>query len=314
MSFAEANVSHLVTDTTTFRAWGTAFAAALEAAGLIKTADTGQIDWATVTFATSTSVSRGYEIRRFNDTLQATKPIFVKITYGNPAAAGGVSLNVQFGVGSNGTGSLTGSTFQFGSTMAASGVLSLYNAVPPIATSPLRPIWTSYDSGRVTVHFGANIDFMSNDGCGFGIQRTVDEAGVPTNEGFFVICAFNGTNGMLENYYEFTSATWRGVTYFRQDTGDGISFPLLPPFGQSGIFGYEVNALPYIPVGRRGYMPSLPDWIFVHEAAMGIGEEQVFEHLGVATAEFKMVGGAPIHMAGTAAAAVRDWRWCIRCD
>ena len=48
------------------RDWGSKLSAAIQSVGLVKTADTGQIDWNTVV---NGATVRGYEIFRFNDTL-----------------------------------------------------------------------------------------------------------------------------------------------------------------------------------------------------------------------------------------------------
>ena len=95
-----------MTSDATFRAWGSAVSANLATVGLIQTADTGQIDWATVTVG-GTGVIDGYEIWRFNDALQATAPVFLKLGYGT-AGAGIPDIQLQVGTGSNGSGTLTG--------------------------------------------------------------------------------------------------------------------------------------------------------------------------------------------------------------
>jgi hypothetical protein len=93
--------------TTTFRAWGSALSAAVGAAGCVQTADTGQINWASVTVPGAGSTSAGYEVWRFNDTLQSTAPIYFKLEYGSSAvtAAGGLWLTV--GTGSDGAGNIS---------------------------------------------------------------------------------------------------------------------------------------------------------------------------------------------------------------
>lgn len=81
---------------------------ALTAAGFPKTADTGQVDWGTVTVP-ATATYTAYEIRRFNDTEQATYPIFIKIGYGYVTVTNQYPrLQIQFGTGSDGAGNLTG--------------------------------------------------------------------------------------------------------------------------------------------------------------------------------------------------------------
>lgn len=86
------------------QAWVAGIRASLEAAGLTRTTDTGQINPATVTKAAS---DRGYDIYRFNDTEQASFPIFMKLTYSPPTTTR-PGLKVQFGTGTDGGGNLTG--------------------------------------------------------------------------------------------------------------------------------------------------------------------------------------------------------------
>lgn len=94
---------------TTFRAWGKAVSDALEAVGFIKTADTGQINWATVTAPLASAYS-GYEIRRMDDALQATVPVFAKIWYGAATGQASPRMVIYVGRASDGAGNLTGIT------------------------------------------------------------------------------------------------------------------------------------------------------------------------------------------------------------
>lgn len=89
-----------------FRAWGSAISTNLATVGLVQTADTGQINWTTVT--RSGAGVDGYEIWRFSDALQATAPVFIKIGYGNGNLASVPAVYVQIGTGSDGSGGLTG--------------------------------------------------------------------------------------------------------------------------------------------------------------------------------------------------------------
>jgi hypothetical protein len=77
--------------------------------GMVQTADTGQINWLTVTVPTVINERKGYEIWRFNDALQATAPVFLKISYGSAnAAASYPGIWITIGTGSDGAGNLTG--------------------------------------------------------------------------------------------------------------------------------------------------------------------------------------------------------------
>lgn len=92
-----------------FRAWGKAISDSLQAVGIVKTADSGQIDWDTVAAPTATSTQMGYEIYRFNDTIQSTAPVFIKLAFGSGGnGATYPALWISIGTGSDGSGTLTG--------------------------------------------------------------------------------------------------------------------------------------------------------------------------------------------------------------
>lgn len=91
----------------TFREWGLEFNTKLAAAGLVQTADTGQINWTTV-LRPGAGVDAGYEVWRFNDALQATAPIFFRIAYGTFGDATAPRMRFTVGTGSNGSGTITG--------------------------------------------------------------------------------------------------------------------------------------------------------------------------------------------------------------
>src|SRR5690606_4107061 len=90
-----------------FREWGSRLSSELANAGLVQTPDTGQINWASVTRPGSNSVA-GYEIWRFDDALQGTAPVFLKLSYGTGNNTNGPRLTLQVGTGSDGSGNLTG--------------------------------------------------------------------------------------------------------------------------------------------------------------------------------------------------------------
>ena len=91
-----------------FRAWGKAISDSLQAVGIVKTADSGQIDWATVAAPTAANTQMGYEIYRFNDTLQSTAPVFIKLAFGSGSTIAFPALWISVGTGSNGSGTITG--------------------------------------------------------------------------------------------------------------------------------------------------------------------------------------------------------------
>src|SRR3954454_8298219 len=120
-----------------FRSWGSGVSAQLAAIGLVRTADTGQIDWTTVAKPAS-GVFGGYEIWRFDDALQATAPVFIKVEYGISNTTT-LMLGLTVGTGTNGAGTLTGQ------------VSSKSNVAPQTtsAAGVLLPSFCSGNSGRL---------------------------------------------------------------------------------------------------------------------------------------------------------------------
>ena len=89
-----------------FRAWGLALSNALTNLGIPKSADTGQVNWATVT-APSGSYP-GFEIRYLNDSLHSTYPIYIKIEYGSSSTNTRPGLRFSFSRATDGAGGLVG--------------------------------------------------------------------------------------------------------------------------------------------------------------------------------------------------------------
>lgn len=114
-----------------FREWGLELSTAFAAAGLVQTADTGQIDWTTVTRA-STNSDAGYEIWRMNDTPQSTAPVYFRINYGTGFNASAPRIQVIVGTGSNGTGTITGTALssaqEIGNSFSAQNTDTLRNS------------------------------------------------------------------------------------------------------------------------------------------------------------------------------------------
>lgn len=168
----------LHTSDSQFRDWGSELSTRLGSIGLTQTTDTGQIDWITVT-RPGTNTDAGYEIWRFNDTLQATAPIFIKLYYGTGGTANGPRLRFQIGTGSDGAGALTGTTTSIINCTSN-------NSAAPAGTPP-------YFSTLCYVEGHLGLVFKYNAGISSGrakmallITRTVNEDGDPSATGCFV--------------------------------------------------------------------------------------------------------------------------------
>jgi len=93
-----------------FRLCGKAVSDQMLAGSWVKTTDTGQIDWTTAVKPAAANTSQGYEMWRSNDASGGIVQIYVKIEYGSSGIATAPSFWITVGFGSNGTGSLTGTT------------------------------------------------------------------------------------------------------------------------------------------------------------------------------------------------------------
>lgn len=156
-----------------FQAWCQGIAAQLVVAGLVKTADTGQINNATVVKPAATNTVQGYEIYRFNDALQATVPVFIKIEYGSGGAVDRPSLWWTVGSSTNGAGTLGGQL----------SARRQFNAISSKSAGVTLP---SYCCGNSTGAFMMvnNYDSAStNFGLLMIIERTRDGSGAATSDG-----------------------------------------------------------------------------------------------------------------------------------
>jgi hypothetical protein len=158
-----------------FRAWVAEIISMLTSAGLVHTSDTGQIDTATVVRPASGGGSAGYAIFRFNDALQATRPIYLRLSFGTSSTTTSPRFYLQVGTGTDGAGNLTG------------------NVTAELSMSPGNAFgngnYSSYaihKDGYAALAYKVG-NFVNNIPQQFIVQRTVDNAGDDTDEGAMVI-------------------------------------------------------------------------------------------------------------------------------
>lgn len=105
-TYSQGRANGQTTDDATFRTWGKFISDSLESGGWLKTADTGQINWATVTRA-AVNTAAGYEIRT-SPTKVGYEQVYLKIEYGSGSSANYPTVWLTLGYASNGAGTLTG--------------------------------------------------------------------------------------------------------------------------------------------------------------------------------------------------------------
>lgn len=195
--------------TATFRVWGLENNVALTAVGLTQTADTGQINWTTVALPGTTNTQAGFEIWRFNDTLQGTAPLFIKLDYGTGSSTAVPLIGITIGQGSNGSGTLT-------------GTLSTRVAVANVSPSSTITNATSFWVYNATAGFlGQAWKFGINSGGassiipvgGFTLERSCDTTGASTGDAVMVnsntVSTTGGqTNGGVAQIYSYLTSSF----------------------------------------------------------------------------------------------------------
>lgn len=154
-----------------FRAWGVELSAAFDTVGLSKTADTGQINWNTVT-RPGINTAAGYEVR----VLPGTNPLYLKIEFGTGSVATYPALFVTVGRSSNGTGSLTGQTStrnQCSQNVAINSSVSKYSSLLCVTAEFFGLVWKI--GAAATDSYGTLM-----------IGKSCNTLGVSTDDAFFV--------------------------------------------------------------------------------------------------------------------------------
>ena len=158
----------------TFRVWGKSIADSLISMGLARSSDTGMINWSTVTKASVANTAQGYDIFIFQDALQGTYPVFIKLEYGGGSPVAYPSIWITVGTGSNGSGTLSG---QLSTRFQLSGGSNPgTNYTSRFSGSTNRFMFNLWASGPV----GANWVFVS-------VERTHDSTGSDTADGIMLM-------------------------------------------------------------------------------------------------------------------------------
>ena len=148
--------------------------------GLTQTNDTGQINTSTVVHPAN-STSGGYIILAFNDSLQATAPIYIKLEFGTGGNSATPQMWITIGTGTNGAGTLNG---------VVSARSAVANGITPLAsTSFITRACYSAANGVLwlTWKHGANNNANVPLG-GFLIYRSNNQStGAPTGEAVSII-------------------------------------------------------------------------------------------------------------------------------
>ena len=191
----------------------------LNLAGLTQTSDSGQ---------TNADSSLGYQIWRFNDTLQSTAPIYFKLWYQTASNV----MQVIVGTGSDGAGNITGLQTTLSPAGANLGVAS----IPLVfmgAPNRLMMQFTCY---------GGVAQIVS-------IERSHDSLGVDTASGVLMM-----VNGVYTSVAQATAIQYLDFT--NNQVGRQCSSVVLPaPSGVVSLqesYTNKIGVLPAIPITKTG--------------------------------------------------------------
>lgn len=191
----------------TFRTWVSAVSDAMLGAGLVKHTDTGQIDKTTVLAPVSSGQSRGYEIWRFNDALQATKPVFIKIEYGsgnNLLSIPGIYLTV--GSATDGAGNITNLSTSRQAVFFQTNTNSTAQA--PVlgggdGSSVVQAVMRGVSGSAPEWHWF------------FAIERSRNADGTANGDGVMVTICSLGGSGTTTQFISFTNSNVSGVQSYQ---------------------------------------------------------------------------------------------------
>lgn len=221
-----------------------AMSAQFQACGLVKTADTGQLNPAaggfTAVFPAAIG-SVGYEIYRFGDALQATAPVFLRVDYGRYGQYGHVGVRLTIGTGSDGAGTITG-VLNNSNITTSQGDFDIVAYGGSGTTDATVNFYCSGDGSRLIFGwFGFNTNPY------FSIERTHAADGTDTNEGLLLVWRTASKNSTLGSSSNVTQVLLFGVAAANQ-----------PPMQGSVVQAngsYAGVMVPW-PVGAGGGVPS----------------------------------------------------------
>jgi hypothetical protein len=219
------------------------------AAGMTRVPDTvvtGQIDPTTVVRPASGAALVGFEIWQLNDSLQTTKPVYLRIEYW-------VTMTTP----------IVYHKFQAGSVVSSTGVLSgqlstqalTYNAQQASMTLSVCAA-----SDRFWLNWGGLTSSPNNTAWKLLVDRTRDENGVATADGFLFYCG-NSTSSSTVSPTQVVPNAGAAPSAWTNGAGLQSELPLAPYFLSSTLgnvvltnYGSAVAVCPFLcPVGTWRY-------------------------------------------------------------
>jgi hypothetical protein len=241
-----------------FRAWGSALSAALATVGMVKTADTGQIDWATVLKPSAVATYMGYEVWRFNDPLQTTAPVFLKLEYGSSSGSAlWPALRAQLGKGSNGAGVLTSAFGIAAASLSSAGNASNYACFVSTGDGSMLNIamWPLTNGSKVICYIDRSRSLVgAATGAAIWLSMSTNDTGVPQLGIYKYSDGTASSPSLISTVFAVPSSGLGG------GLAQGASAPVfMGIFASSGVYWHALAVLAYAPTDAGVLAPVAVD-------------------------------------------------------
>ncbi len=267
MSTYQSTLAHSQASDAAYRAWCAGIITALTSVGLVRTADTGQINAETVLAPTAARTSSGYAIFRFNDAAQSTYPLFLKVEFYSGAYAtvgnGAPHLYLTIGKGTDGAGNLSGTLFadfvgyRDVSTASNSGSTTAY------------PVYASGGEGYAALITGVGISSNLRITPAFIIERTSGGQGLLVMHHATTTSSNARTLGTSGNLYSNMAPAVRAISYATGSQNVGL-VPVILPYNIAGVPLGASSALAAGTLGPIFPWVVFPPGLAPHQSAVGM--------------------------------------------
>ncbi len=241
--------TYIMSTTAGFRLWGAAISAAIAAVGWVQTADTGQVNWATVTVP-GQGVTTVYEIWKAADALQATDPIFLKLIYMiSTSVPVGPRIQLIAGTNSDGAGTITSAA---NTGVSVTSAFEMFNSADNLPAAVAHNSYVNGDTSSLVLFLHPNPNGSSACGGLAVIERRRNVDGTNASGGFQI-----GTypSASLSGASINTQTVYTNNLYAQPGASTGTGGPCFVGRGSANAVAQAVraNVVPLFPCFTGAY-------------------------------------------------------------
>lgn len=201
-TYAE-RLTFVANNTGSFRTFVSASEAAFARMGLVNTNASGTIDFNTVTPPNVANQLRGFSVWRFNDALQTTSPVFLRVDYGSSAAQ---AANPRITMQAARNADITGTLFDSPTTRVDLDISNLSVSGTMVGSGGNGYTWLAFRVLNTPAIIGVER----------GTLRTGDTS--PAEVYLWAVSTTTG-NGAVTAHYNWDTGSLAGATSYPGNTG-----------------------------------------------------------------------------------------------